>query len=62
MARQHIWSYPDSKGVKHCLYAGCAIRVRNAYAEWQQRKGAPWVSILTAEIPRCLGVTPKEGR
>lgn len=61
MPRFHIWSYPDAQGAKHCLYTGCTIRVRSAYAQWQQRKGAPWVSILTADIPTCLGVAPKGG-
>lgn len=62
MAQHHVWSSPDSKGVKHCLYEGCTVRTRRAYAEWQQRPRAPWVSIISADIPRCLGVPPTEGR
>jgi hypothetical protein len=61
MLRYHIWSYPDAQGAKHCLLPGCSIRVREVYAQWQQRKGAPWVSILTADIPKCSGVAPKDG-
>ena len=60
--RRHIWSYPDETGVKHCLLDGCPIRVRRAYAEWQPRKGARWVSILRMEIPACSGQTPTVGR
>jgi hypothetical protein len=54
----HIWSYPDDSGVKHCLYDGCDVRVRRAYAEWQARKGAPWTSIITSDIPQCTGTPP----
>lgn len=62
MPRFHVWSYPDDAGAKHCLYDGCTIRVRRAYAEWQPRKGAAWVSILNAGIPQCSGKPPAEGR
>lgn len=62
MPRFHIWSYPDSEGVKHCLYDRCTIRVRKAYAEWQNRPGAPWQSIVLADIPKCSGAEPKQGR
>jgi hypothetical protein len=58
MSKAHIWSYPDVSGVKHCLYDGCAVRVRRAYAEWQRRKSAHWVSILAADIPACSGEAP----
>jgi len=62
MPRHHIWSYTDESGVKHCLYDGCEVRTRRAYAEWQTRKGARWTNILNANIPACTGVAPTEGR
>jgi hypothetical protein len=60
--QHHVWSYPDATGAKRCLYDGCTIRVRRAYAEWQSQPRGQWTSILKADIPECHGQPPKDGR
>lgn len=64
MSKEHRWGERRAGEVRHCLRAGCAVQVRNAFREWRPGPRMAWVSLMREFIPDCAGgrVPMKRGR
>lgn len=49
------WYPPDPDGARHCTRAGCMVRARRAFSQWQEEKRKPRNWTHAALIPDCTG-------
>lgn len=57
-SKQHRWGNPDEHGARACNNQGCTVRVKDAFREWQPKKGRLWQMQHRELIPECTGSGP----
>lgn len=54
----HRWGNPDVRGIRACNNAGCTVRVRDSFRQWQKAPGTPWKTWMEYVDERCTGGEP----
>lgn len=55
----HRWGNPDVRGIRACNNAGCMVRVKDSFRQWQRFPGAPWRNWLRHVDGGCAGGGPR---